>query len=95
VNHAADPPDPRGVTIVELLATLGAMMVLGGLVAGGVASARTSARATRCLSNLRQLHIAAEAYHATSDAYPAAVLYHVETGGHDRGGPRLALSRWT
>ena len=33
-----------GVTIVELVATLGAMVVLGGLVAGGVATARTSAR---------------------------------------------------
>jgi hypothetical protein len=70
-----------GVTIVELVATLGAMVVLGGLVAGGVATARTSARGAGCLANLRQLHIAAEAYHATSDAYPAAILYFVETGG--------------
>ncbi len=71
----------RGITLIELLATLAAIVVLGGLIAGAAASARTASRSTACLANLRQLSIGAEAYHATSGGYPAAILYFVETGG--------------
>lgn len=71
----------HGLTLLELVATLGTVALLGGLVLAAVSTARRTARATQCLANLRQLHLATATYVATHDAYPAAVLYFVEDGG--------------
>ncbi|MDA0295817.1 MAG: type II secretion system protein [Planctomycetota bacterium] len=70
----------RGFTMIELIVTLGIMSALVALVSTGIASASTMARSTACRANLRQLHLAAEAYLTTQGGYPAAVLYRMEEG---------------
>ncbi|MCP4835441.1 MAG: hypothetical protein GY895_11850 [Phycisphaera sp.] len=83
------PEEPRhgrhgrrgGFTIIELMTVLGLIVLLTGVVATGAGVARSMSRGTACRANLRQLHLAAEAYHFSSNAYPAAILYLVEDGG--------------
>ena len=70
-----------GFTLVEILLVLGLIVVLAAMVTTGAGVARGLSRATNCRANLRQLHLAAETYHVTSDAYPAAILYLAEPGG--------------
>lgn len=70
-----------GFTLVEILLVLGLIVVLVAMVTTGAGVARGLSRATNCRANLRQLHLAAETYHVTSDAYPAAILYLAEPGG--------------
>ena len=57
------------------------LIVLVGLVATAAGVARSISRGTVCRANLRQLHLAAETYHISSGAYPAAILYLVDEGG--------------
>ncbi len=55
-------PDDHAFTMVELLAVTAIMMVLAALVFVGLGRARESADRAACLSNLRQLGIAARLY---------------------------------
>ena len=73
--------DRRGMTIVEVLAAMGIIVVLASLVATAAGVARDFSRSTVCHANLRQLHLAAETYHATSNGYPAAILFFLDGGG--------------
>ncbi|MBA4039518.1 MAG: hypothetical protein C0468_04225 [Planctomyces sp.] len=52
----------RGFTLVELLAAIAVIGVLIGLLAPALAGARESGRRAVCMSNVRQLVLAAEAY---------------------------------
>lgn len=52
----------RGFTLVELLVAVGVIGVLIGLLAPALAGARESGRRAVCMSNVRQLVIAGEAY---------------------------------
>jgi prepilin-type processing-associated H-X9-DG protein/prepilin-type N-terminal cleavage/methylation domain-containing protein len=57
-------------TLVEMLIVIAIMVVLAGLVLTGVLSARETARTAQCLSNLRQLGLAAVQYNTQHGAYP-------------------------
>jgi len=60
-------------TLVELLVVLGIITVLVGLTISALSGARQSAQSAMCLSNLRQLAVAATDYAARYDAtYPPA-----------------------
>ena len=63
----------RAFTLVELLIVLGILMVLASLTLSGLSGARKSAQSVQCLSNLRQLAVAATEYAARYDmTYPPA-----------------------
>jgi prepilin-type N-terminal cleavage/methylation domain-containing protein/prepilin-type processing-associated H-X9-DG protein len=74
-------------TLVELLVVLAIISVLIGLTVSALSGARQSARSAMCLSNLRQLAVAATDYAARYDAtYPPAQW-------SDAGDPALSY-RW-
>ncbi|MEM9252540.1 MAG: type II secretion system protein [Planctomycetota bacterium] len=69
-------PPPRGFTLIELLVVISIIALLIGIVLPVLGSARESGRATACLSNLRQMMIAAMAYAADeADTMPTAYDY--------------------
>ena len=79
-DRAATHRDRSGFSLIELLVTIAVIVVILGLLTNGVATMKAGARTTACRTNLRQLHVAAETYHLSNDAYPAAVLYVIEEG---------------
>ena len=74
------PRNHRAFSLVEILVVLAVLTLLISLLGNGIATVRSTARTTACRTNLRQLHVAAETYHLTEEAYPAAILYVVEDG---------------
>jgi prepilin-type N-terminal cleavage/methylation domain-containing protein len=73
MNHV---PMRRGFTIVELLVTIGIIALLMSLLMGGIGKARSAARASREMSDLRQLHVAWTMY---ADQFGTACLPGVMT----------------
>lgn len=64
-------PKVRAFTILELLAVTAIVMVLGALVIAGLGRARESADRATCLSNMRQLGIAARLYIDDQGEFPS------------------------
>ena len=63
----------RAFTLVELLIVIGIVALLVGLLLPAMSGAREQAKATACLSNLRQLAIAAHVYaNNNGGRYPVA-----------------------
>ena len=90
----------RGFTVVELLAVIGTITVLLGLLMAGLQAARRSGQSTVEMNQLRQLHMAMTAYTASNaDRYMPGYMddevqrrwrlrYKYEGGG--RVAPRMA-----
>ncbi|MEM6459164.1 MAG: DUF1559 domain-containing protein [Planctomycetota bacterium] len=60
---------PPGFTLIELLVVISIIALLIALLLPALASARAAARDMACLSNLRQMGIAGEAYRVDADDY--------------------------
>jgi prepilin-type N-terminal cleavage/methylation domain-containing protein/prepilin-type processing-associated H-X9-DG protein len=65
----------RGFTLIELLVVISIIAVLIALLLPAVQSAREAARRAQCSNNLKQLALAANSYHATSNVLPALCMY--------------------
>lgn len=68
------PFPPTGYTIVELLVVIAIASGLLALLLPAIQSVRGSARRIQCISNVRQLSLAAHAYHAAREAFPPGLV---------------------
>jgi prepilin-type N-terminal cleavage/methylation domain-containing protein len=62
--------DRRAFTIIELLISVAVVSVLIALTVPAIQSARASARKVQCLSNLKQIGLAAHSYHDAHRSLP-------------------------
>lgn len=60
-----------GLTLIELLVTIGIIGLLAALLLPAVSAARGAARRTRCANNLRQFGLALGSYQAQHRVYPS------------------------
>ena len=83
------PPErsgPRGVSrsgafsLLELLVSLGVIALLLAILLPTLSSVASSGRCTACMSNLRQMCVAAHAYVNLYDVHPPAIRYDVIDG---------------
>jgi len=62
----------RGFTLVELIVVIGIIGVLAGILLASFSGGTESARAARCLSNMRNLASAVQTFGAENGRYPQA-----------------------
>lgn len=67
--------DRKGVTIIELLTTIGILGLIVALLLPAVQSARDAARRVHCASNLRQVNLALQHYQQVHTLFPAIAGY--------------------
>jgi prepilin-type N-terminal cleavage/methylation domain-containing protein/prepilin-type processing-associated H-X9-DG protein len=71
-------PTLHGFSLVELLVVVSIVAILASILLPTIAAARQNARTAKCLSNLRQMVIAAHTYAGTNHgSYPIGYYYQV------------------
>jgi len=61
----------RGITLVEVLVSIGVIALLLAIVLPAVQSAREAARKTQCRNNLRQILLGTQSFHSAEGALPS------------------------
>ena len=88
VNQAQRQASTResGFTLVELLIVIVVLGILSGIVLFGVARFRADANTAACKADLATVNVAADAYDAQNNGFPANVAALV-TGGYLKSTP--------
>src|SRR5437763_1110523 len=79
----------RGFTLIELLVVIGIVVILAAILFPVFAQARDTARQSSCLSNMRQIAMAAWLYFQDYDGY--CFLHHTYDADVAANGPVISL----
>lgn len=86
----------RGFTLIELLVVIAIIGLLASIVLVSLSSARSKARDSRRIGDMRQVQLALEMYYDKSQTYPVGTVGHnsLYTLG-TKGSPGTANALWT
>lgn len=83
-----------GVTLIELLVVIGFIGILITILLPAVQSARESSRRMSCMSNQRQLVLAAHLHESTCKRFPSTGWGFNWVGMHDQGAGKMQPGSW-
>jgi prepilin-type N-terminal cleavage/methylation domain-containing protein/prepilin-type processing-associated H-X9-DG protein len=87
---------PRSAfTLIELLVVIAIIAVLIALLLPAVQAAREAARRAQCLNNLKQIGLAFQNYHSSTNAFPPGYLSLMDPVTFDNDGPGWGWASFT